>query len=139
MAKQAPLLSSAERLMPATGVDKQLPIEYPHNNVEGSRRSAVQLPVLIERIAGNGYRASGGEPLALTAEGPTREAALAKLKEQVQARLGHHAEVVPMELTPEPHPLAEFAGMFKDDPDFQKVLRTISRNRIKMNIDPKIP
>jgi hypothetical protein len=99
----------------------------------------VQLPVLIERIAGNGYRASGGEPLALTAEGPTREAALAKLKEQVQARLGPHAEVVPMELTPEPHPLAEFAGMFKDDPDFQKVLRTISRNRIKMNKDPKIP
>jgi hypothetical protein len=98
----------------------------------------MQIPVLIERIAGNGYRARGGEPLALTAEGATREAALAKLKEQVEARL-RRAELVPMDLSPGPHPLAEFAGMFKNDPDFKKVLHVISQNRKKMDKDPKIP
>jgi hypothetical protein len=99
----------------------------------------VQIPVLIERIAGNGYRARGGEPLALTAEGPTREAALAKLKQQVQDQLRRGGEVVPLELSPAPHPLAEFAGMFKDDPDFKEVLHAISQNRRKMNKAPKIP
>jgi hypothetical protein len=116
-----------------------LPIEYVGKYVQPCGRSSVQIPVLIERVAGNGYRARGGEPLALTAEGPTPEAALAKLKEQVAARLRRGANVVPMELSREPHPLAEFAGMFKDDPDFKEVLQAISQNRRKMNKDPKIP
>src|SRR5260370_40559442 len=99
----------------------------------------MQIPVLVERIAKNGYRARGGEPLALTAEDPTRQAALAKLRKQVQARLQGGAELVPMEVSPAPHPLAEFAGMFKDDVDFQEVLNVISQNRRKMNKDPRIP
>src|SRR6266853_3058437 len=76
----------------------------------------MQIPILIEPVAGNGYRARGGEPLALTAEGPTREAALARLKEQLQARLQSGAEIVPLELVAEPHPFAEFVGIFRDDP-----------------------
>jgi hypothetical protein len=99
----------------------------------------VQVSVLIERIARNRYRARGGEPLGLTAEGPTREAALAKLKEQLQARLRNGAEIVTLELAPEPHPLAEFAGMFKDDPYFKDVLEIMTENRRKMDEDPKIP
>lgn len=76
----------------------------------------MQIPVLIEPIAGNGFRASGGEPLAVVVEAPTREEALAKLRDQLQARLRNGAEIVPLEMTPQPHPLAEFVGMFKDDP-----------------------
>jgi hypothetical protein len=45
----------------------------------------MQIPILIEPIAGKGYRARGGEPFALVAEGPTREAALAKLRDEFQA------------------------------------------------------
>ena len=98
----------------------------------------MQIPVLIERIAGKGYRARGGEPLPLTAEGRTREAALAKLKKQIQARLRNGAEIVPLEVA-ETHPLAEFAGMFRDDPYFKEVLEIIAENRRKMDQDPKIP
>ena len=54
----------------------------------------MQIPVLVERVAGNGYRARGAEPLGFVAEGPTRETALAKLKELVQARLRQGAEIV---------------------------------------------
>ena len=36
----------------------------------------MQIPVLIEPIAGNGYRARGGEPLAVVVEAPTRAEAL---------------------------------------------------------------
>lgn len=73
----------------------------------------MQIPILIEPIAGNGYRARGGEPLALTAEGATQEEALANLKEKLQARLCRGAVVVPLELPLQSNPLAEFA---EDDP-----------------------
>src|SRR5947208_2042193 len=66
----------------------------------------MQIPVLIEPIDGNGYRARGAEPLGFVAEGPTRETALAKLKELVQARLRQGAEIVSMDLAQEPHPFA---------------------------------
>lgn len=99
----------------------------------------MQIPVLIEPIAGNGYRASGGEPLAAVVEAPTREEALKKLKEKLQDRLGNGAQLVPLEVTVEPHPLAQFAGMFKDDPYFEEVLKIMTENRRKMDKDSKIP
>jgi len=99
----------------------------------------MQIPILVEPIAGNGYRARGAEPFSLTGEGATPEAAVARLKEQLHARLRQGAVIVPLELTPEPHPLAQFAGMFKDDPYFEEVLQIMAENRQKMDRDPKIP
>ena len=93
----------------------------------------MQIPILIEPIAGNGYRATGGPPLAASVEAPTREEALARLKELLDARLRNGAEVVPLETAPQPHPLAEFAGMFKDDPYFEEVLEIMAENRRKMD------
>jgi len=46
----------------------------------------VELSVLIQQFSGNGYRASCGEPLAATAEGATRDEALAKLRADLVAR-----------------------------------------------------
>ena len=40
----------------------------------------MQIPILIEPVARNGFRARGGEPFALSAEGATREEALGKLR-----------------------------------------------------------
>jgi hypothetical protein len=99
----------------------------------------MQIPILIEPIAGNGYRARGGEPLPLSADGPTREAALAKLKEQLEARLGAGAEIVPLEVSAGPHPLAEFVGMFKDDPRIEGWKRSMATYRRKMDQKPNLP
>ncbi len=93
----------------------------------------MQIPVLIEPIAGNGYRARGGEPLPLVVEAPTREEALAKLQEALRDRLRNGAELVSLEALPQPHPLDEFAGMFKDDPFFEEVLVIMAENRRKMD------
>ena len=79
------------------------------------------------------------EPFGLTAEGATREEALAKLKEQVQARLGGGAELVALEVGPAQHPWMPFAGMFKDDPDFKEVLEIMTENRRTMDDDPDVP
>lgn len=99
----------------------------------------MQIPVLIEPIAGNGYRAQGGAPLPLVVEAPTRAEALAKLKDQLQARLRNGAEIVPLETSPQPHPLAEFVGMFKDDPYFEEVLEIMAANRRKLDRGAKVP
>jgi predicted RNase H-like HicB family nuclease len=99
----------------------------------------MQIPILIERVAGNGYRARGGEPLPLVAVGSTREEALAKLNEQLQALLRDGTELISVDIAVAPHPLAEFAGMFKDDPYFDDVVEIMAENRRKMDRDPKIP
>jgi hypothetical protein len=98
----------------------------------------MEIPILIEPIAGNGYRARG-ELFALSADGPTREEALARLKEQLQARVNAGVSIVPLQVPNAPHPLAEFAGMFKDDPDFQEVMEIIAENRRQMDADPDVP
>jgi hypothetical protein len=46
----------------------------------------LRIPILIEPVAGKGFRSLGGEPFALSAEGATREEVLAKLHAQLQAR-----------------------------------------------------
>jgi len=99
----------------------------------------MQIPVLIERISGNGYRAKSGEPLALCVEGSTREDALAKFKEQLQTRLSRGAELVPMPLTPEQHPLAEFVGMFRDDPWIEDWKKSVAEYRRKIDEDADRP
>jgi hypothetical protein len=75
----------------------------------------------------------------LIVEVPPREEALAKLQEALQDRLRNGVEIVPLETAPQPHLLAEFAGMFKDDPYFEVVLEIMAENRRKMDQDAKAP
>lgn len=75
----------------------------------------MQIAVFVEPMPGNGFRASGAGPLAVSAEGATRQEALARLRDEVQARLRGGAEIVTLEIAPEPHPLAKYAGMLPDD------------------------
>ena len=88
------------------------------------------IQVLIERVGKNGYRATSGEPLAVSVEAPTREAAVAKLKKRLSKRL-RSAELISVELaTPsERNPWVEFAGMFKDDPLIENWKRSMSEYR----------
>ncbi len=58
----------------------------------------MQIPVLIEPIAQNGYRARGMEPFAVSAEGATREEALSKLRAEIESRLAKGGEVVGLEI-----------------------------------------
>jgi len=99
----------------------------------------MQISVLVEPVAGNGFRAKGAEPFGLSAEGATREEAIAKVRQLCQARLNGGAQVVTVDLGASPHPWSQFAGMFKDDPDFQDVVEIMAENRRKMDADPTIP
>jgi predicted RNase H-like HicB family nuclease len=51
------------------------------------RETAVELSVLIQQTAGNGYRAWCGEPFPAEAEGATREEALNRLRAALEVKI----------------------------------------------------
>jgi hypothetical protein len=97
---------------------------------------AMQIPVLVERVPGNGYRARGAEPLGLCGEGATRDEAVANLREQWEAKSRQGAEWISIELGPAPDPWMEFAGMFRDDPLIAEWKRSTEEYRQKVEDDP---
>ena len=96
----------------------------------------MQIPVLLERTKGNGYRARCREPLTASARGATPQVALGKLQAKIQGRLKKGTEVVGLEIGTAPHPWMEFAGMFKDDPLFEDWQNAIAEYRRKVDEDP---
>lgn len=96
----------------------------------------MQIPVLVDRVKGNGYRARGTEPFALSARGATREEALAKLRAKIEARLKNGTELVALEIGSEAHPWMQFAGMFKDDPWIADWKRSVEEYRQQIDNDP---
>jgi hypothetical protein len=98
----------------------------------------VQIPVVVEPVKGNGFRAWSADPVAVSAKGPTRDEALASLRQKIQKRL-KHLELVSLEVESTPHPMMAFAGMFKDDPLFERWQKSIAAYRRQVEDDPNYP
>jgi len=99
------------------------------------------IPILIEPVAGFGFRSRGGEPFGLSAEGATSAEVLAKLREQLVVRLREGAELLSLDVPErlEGNAWVECAGMFKDDPYFEEWQQAIAENRRKIEEDTEIP
>ena len=97
----------------------------------------MQIPILVEPVPGRGFRASDGGPFALTAEAPTPEEAVAKLREQIDRRMTAGARVQTLDLPAPEHPWAQFAGTFKDDPLFDEWQQAIADYRRSVDEDPE--
>jgi hypothetical protein len=98
----------------------------------------MQIPVVIEPVAGNGYLAKTGEPLPLSAAGASRDEALRNLEHAVQQRLRNGTTIASMNLPvqSEDNPWIKFAGMFKDEPMFEEVRQIMAENRKTDDADP---
>jgi predicted RNase H-like HicB family nuclease len=105
----------------------------------GLRREKMQIPILIEPVSGNGYRVTTGQPLTLSAEGATREEALRQLHQALQARLSTGAEITCLEVSAAEHPLAPYAGMFKDNPLFDAWQQAIAEYRHQVDGEQEGP
>jgi hypothetical protein len=95
--------------------------------------------VLIEPLAGQGFRAHSGEPLPLTVEGSTLDEVLHKLQELVTNRLAAGARLVPLELPSSDNPWLSMAGMYKDDPQFEDWQMAMAEYRRQVEADQEIP
>jgi len=74
-----------------------------------------------------------------TAQGTTRQEALARVRQTLAARLTQ-AEIIPLEIeqSPPKHPWLKFAGMFRDDPLFDEVLAEIENYRRELDADTAV-
>src|SRR5438445_6651803 len=99
----------------------------------------MQIPVWIEPVANNGYRVTCRGPEEMSAEGETREEAMSKLREQLQARMKAGAAIVALDVSSEPHPLVKYAGMFENNPLFDEWRAEMAEYRRKIDEDPDIP
>lgn len=99
----------------------------------------MEIPILIEPVAGNGFRSRGGEPFDLSAEGATREEVIAKLRDQVQDRLRNGSQIVALDIPAASNPWVEFAGMFKDDPLLPEWKAAMAEYRRQIDAEPDGP
>lgn len=74
------------------------------------------IPVLVEQISGDHFRAVTGEPLSLEVEATTRDEALEKLRQLIDSRMAAGAEIIEIPVRAKASPLAPFAGLLRDDP-----------------------
>src|SRR5262245_31864169 len=97
----------------------------------------MQIPILIEPIAGNGYRASGLGPDGVVAEGPTDAEALERLRQRIESRIKAGARITYLEVPVDIHPLAPAAGIFKPgDPLVSEWKDIIAENRKREDQSP---
>lgn len=99
----------------------------------------MEVPVIVEPLTGNGYRATGagGLSLGLTAEGATAAEAIDRLGEQVRARLHAGAKLAEVSVAAGAAPWQEDAGYLRDDPLLESWLEAIEEQRSKRDEDPE--
>jgi predicted RNase H-like HicB family nuclease len=94
----------------------------------------MQIPVLIEPVDGNGYRA---QPFPFTAQGATPEEALQKLRELLEGRISSGAKIVQMEILPKDDPRRQMVGIWDpNDPDIKEWRQAMEEYREKVEQDP---
>jgi hypothetical protein len=96
----------------------------------------MEIPVLLEALPADGYRATSLSPTRLSAEAPSREEALQQVRRLVQEHLAH-AEVVHLtvSLPGESHPWHPLAGTWKDHPDAPQFEQHLAAYRRQVDAD----
>jgi hypothetical protein len=95
----------------------------------------MKIPILIEPISAQRYRATVGEPLGGIVEAETPDAALARMKELIDDRLSGGARIAALDVPDsiKTNPWLDGAGMFRDDPLFDDWQRAIADYRREAN------
>jgi hypothetical protein len=98
----------------------------------------MEIPVIVETIAGNGYRATGagGLSVGLTAEGATAAEAIDRLAEQVRARMTAGAKLTELSVDSGSASWMQDAGYLRDDPLYEPWRAAMEDYRRKLDEDP---
>lgn len=99
----------------------------------------MQIPVLVEPVADNSFRAKAGEPLPLSAEGATAEEAVRNLRAAMDRQLKNGKQLLSVEVAPE-NPWLAMAGMHDPkDPLVQQWKKEMAAYRQEFEDDPNRP
>ena len=99
----------------------------------------MEVPVIIEPVAGSGYRVTGagGLSVGLTSEGATAAEAIERLSEKIQTRLQAGAKLTELNVATGPAPWKQDAGYLADDPLYQPWLNAMQEYRRELDEDPE--
>lgn len=98
----------------------------------------MEIPVWVEPVEPNVYRALTGEPFGLAAEGASEEEAVEKVRELLAAKIAAGSRLVSVEVPVSNHSWAPWVGMFKDDELSQEWQRAMAERRKQIDEDPDI-
>jgi hypothetical protein len=98
----------------------------------------VDIPVIVEALAGNGYRATGagGLSVGLSAEGPTAAEAIDRLAAQVRARLEAGAHLAQLRVAADPAPWKQDAGYLRAEPLYEPWREAMAEYRRQLDEAP---
>jgi hypothetical protein len=99
----------------------------------------MEVPVIVETVAGNGYRATGagGLSVGLTADGATAAEAIDRLAEQVRARVLAGAKLTDVGVDDFSAPWMQDAGYLHDEPLYEPWRNAMEEYRRKLDDDPE--
>jgi hypothetical protein len=95
--------------------------------------------VIVEPVAGNGYRATGagGISVGLTAEGATASEAIDRLAEMIQTRLQTGAKLAELNVAAGAAPWKQDAGCLGNTPLYQPWREAMEEYRRQLDEDPE--
>ena len=100
----------------------------------------MQIAVLVEPIANNGFCARAGEPLALSTQGATREEAVAKLRQLIEEQFQNCKQLLAVEVAAGDNPWLAMAGIHDpNDPLVQEWKEAMAAYRKEVENDPDYP
>jgi hypothetical protein len=100
----------------------------------------MQIPVFVEPIDNQGYRASGAPGFAFVAQGASADKALGRFHAEIERRIAEGAILVNLEVrTAEENPWIECAGSLEDDRFYEAWQREIAEYRRQVNECPGDP
>ena len=99
----------------------------------------MEIPVIIEPVSGNGYRATGagGLSVGLTAEGSTAAEAIDRLAGQIQTRLDAGAKLAELTVATDSAPWKQDAGYLQNEPLYEPWRKAMEEYRRKLDEDPE--
>ena len=102
-------------------------------------RSSVEVPVIVEPVTGNGYRATGagGLSVGLTAAGATAAEAINRLADQVRMRVNAGAKLADLSVAASAAPWKQDAGYLHDDPLYEPWHEAMEVYRRQLDEDPE--
>ena len=99
----------------------------------------MQITVLIEPVANDGFRARSGEPLPVSADGAAPEEAVRNLRAVMDRQLKNGKQLRLVEIAPE-NPWLTLAGMHDpNDPLVQEWKQEVAAYRQEIEDDPDRP
>jgi hypothetical protein len=92
--------------------------EPPYNSYYSLADDHMEIPVLVEPIAGKGsrFRAKTGEPWLASAEAATADEAVSQVQQMVRTRIAAGAKLLMMPVESDINPWLAMSGFLKDCP-----------------------